>query len=404
MSFALFYGDCEQVMRQWPEKSVDALVMDPPAGISFMGREWDDDKGGRNQWVAWLAGVMREALRLLKPGAYGLVWALPRTSHWTGWALEEAGFEVRDRVSHFFGTGFPKSVDLGNGLGSALKPACEDWWLIQRPRVGTYESNIERYGTGALNIDACRLPAGDRKYAQNFGPTTYERASAVGDLQMQRGASASAIGRWPAHVVFDEAAAALLDQQSGESKSTGSIGADTNAAAAAARGQVSAYGPHTAPRGEWKPYGDEGGASRFFFVAKPSAKERDYGCEGLPVRNSGEMTGGRKEGSAGLKSPRAGAGRTSGARNYHPTLKSIALMRYLCRLVTPPGGLVLDPFCGSGSTGIAALREGLRFVGIEKELEYLTIAVARIGTADKENHHEESEAHPAAVAATSNAA
>lgn len=394
MSFTLFHGDCAQVMQQWPEACVDALVTDPPAGISFMGRKWDDDKGGRDEWVKWLASVMREALRLLKPGGYGLVWALPRTSHWTGWALESAGFEVRDRVAFLFGTGFPKSADQGDGVGTALKPACEDWWLVRRPLDGTYAENIARWGTGGLNIDACRIPTRDKKYVQNFGPTEYEREAESAAFQMQRAATANELGRWPSHVVLDEDAAAVLDEQSGHSKSTGSIGPHTAAAAAAARQQVVTFGAHTAPRGEWKPHGDEGGASRFFYTTKPSRSEREAGCEDLPAQTAGEVTG-RKEGSAGLKSPRAGAGRTAkeGVRNTHPTVKSVALMRYLCRLITPPGGLVLDCFAGSGTTGIAALREGLRFVGIERELSYLAIAAARITAAAQEGvDREESEA------------
>lgn len=367
MRHTLFYGDCAEVMKAWPDACVDALVTDPPAGIGFMGKAWDKDKGGMDAWVQWLAGAMGEARRVLKPGAHGLVWALPRTSHWTALALERAGFEVRDRVTHIFGTGFPKSNnDVVEGGGTALKPACEDWWLVRAPLVGTLARTYERWGTGQLNVDSCRLGGAD--------------------------------GRWPAHLVLDDFAAAQLDAQTGALPKAGGIGAHT-AAAAVARGQVNAMGPHNAPRGEWAPYGDEGGPSRFFFryVAKPSKRERDYGCEGLPVRSSGAMTD-REEGSAGLKSPRAGAGRTGGARNHHPTLKSIELMRWLVRLITPPNGLVLDPFAGSGTTGIAALQEGRRFCGVERELEYLAVAAARVGAAERDVPREEGEDEHAAAA------
>jgi hypothetical protein len=157
VSYEIYLGDCAQVMRSWPENSVDALVTDPPSGIGFMGRDWDSDKGGWQQWVDWLASVMREALRILKPGGHGLVWALPRTSHWTGSALQASGFEIRDRFTHLFGTGFPKSTNFAAGIGTALKPAVEDWWMVRKPLDGTLEQNMKRWGTAGLNIDLCRL-------------------------------------------------------------------------------------------------------------------------------------------------------------------------------------------------------------------------------------------------------
>lgn len=409
MRHTLFYGDCAEVMRAWPDACVDALVTDPPAGIGFMNKAWDKDKGGMDAWVQWLAGAMGEARRVLKPGAHGLVWALPRTSHWTALALERAGFEVRDRVTHIFGTGFPKSKnDIAEGLGTALKPAAEDWWLVRKPLEGTLEATYRQWGTGVLNIDACIIPGTDnlsaerRRAAVARGGVLRESGTWANDRRSAETYCAErpreALGRWPAHLVLDDFAAAQLDAQTGKLPKAGGIGAHT-AAAAAARGQVNAMGPHTAPRGEWEPYGDEGGPSRFFFryVAKPSKRERDYGCEGLPVRSSGAMTD-REEGSAGLKSPRAGAGRTGGARNHHPTLKSIELMRWLVRLITPPNGLVLDPFAGSGTTGIAALQEGRRFCGIERELEYLAVAAARVGAAERDVPREEGEDEHAAAA------
>jgi site-specific DNA-methyltransferase (adenine-specific) len=395
------------------ENTVDAIVTDPPAGISFMGKGWDGDKGGRDQWVAWLAETLAPSLRALKPGGHALVWAIPRTSHWTATALELAGFEIRDRVSHFFGTGFPKSRnvaldidnlmgavrvpggDLGNqtcvflkagkpceghgderslsgltyhatpttagspeareweGWGTALKPACEDWWLARKPFKGTISKNLLTHGTGALNIDGCR----------------------IGDDS----------GRFPAHLTLSHSPdcevaqcapgcpVAELDSQSGIAK-PGKV-RSSKPRPSGNRGVVDfkSGATPTSPNDR----GDGGGASRFFYVAKPHRKERDRGCEDLETKSGGEATG-RKDGSKGTKNPRAGAGRNGGAKNFHPTVKSLDLMRWLIRLITPPGGVVLDPFTGSGSTGVAALEEGMSFIGCEQSAEYCEIAKARI--------------------------
>lgn len=355
MSFWLYLGDCVEVMKSWPGASFDSLVTDPPAGIKFSNRSWDSDKGGRDKWIAWLAQVSGQMLRLLKPGAWGLVWALPRTSHWTAMGLEDGGFEIRDIKHHLFGSGFPKSTDRATipaeweGWNTALTPAAEHWILVRKPADGTLAENLQTYGCGAMNVDGCRIDP----------------------------------GRWPKNVILSEEVAVELDEQAGHREPNGTIGPNT-AAAAAARGIGVAFGPHIAARGPWESYGDSGGVSRYFYVAKPSRAEREAGCDYLPFKTAGETTG-RVDGSAGLKNPRAGAGRTSGARNHHPTCKSITLMQYLVRLVTPPGGVVLDPFCGSGTTGIAALKEGFRFVGIDLQADHLAIANARI------THHSKGE-------------
>lgn len=322
----LFHGDSGQL--ELPENSVDAIVTDPPSGIGFMGRDWDKDRGGRAAWSKWLAQVLAPSYRALKPGGHGLIWALPRTTHWTAFGIEETGFEIRDRLSHIFGTGFPKSLTSKSApippeSGTALKPALEDWWLVRKPLDGTVGENFAKWGTGVIWIDACRVGTDDTR-----GPSDNRPDNGWG---MGQGTVAgSACGRWPAHLVLDDEAAELL-----------------------------------------------GGPARFFYVAKGSRSEKDEGLDHLPIRTGGEATD-RAEGSAGLNNPRAGAGRTGGARNFHPTVKSIELMRWLVRLITPPGGTVLDPFSGSGSTGVAALAEGLNFVGCELTEDYLPILEGRI--------------------------
>ncbi len=375
----LFHGDSSELGAHLPEHTVDALVTDPPAGVGFMGKGWDKDRGGRDNWVAWLARVLAPSYRALKPGAHGLVWALPRTSHWTALALEECGFEIRDRVSHLFGTGFPKSLtsksaEIPDSTGTALKPAVEDWWLVRKPLDGTVGETFARWGTGVIWIDACRIEGGEGGTRE--GEVSAERKYGAGGNHGFTGKpgprGGDARGRWPAHLVLDEEAAEMLDEQTGELRS-GSMRAGTV--------RNARYSPSmhemTSVATTRDIVASKGGASRFFYVAKGSRAEKDDGLDHLPVKSGGEATG-RKDGSKGVSNPRAGAGRTGGARNTHPTVKSIALMRWLCRLVTPPGGLVLDPFAGSGSTGVAAISEGFSFVGCELTDEYLPILEGRV--------------------------
>jgi hypothetical protein len=708
-------GDCLDVLRSLPDACIDALVTDPPAGIGFMGKTWDHDKGGRDVWVAWLGARMREAYRVLKPGAHGLVWALPRTSHWTAYALEDAGFEIVDRKSHVFGSGFPKSVDVakaidkmrdddvrpvcrflraameacgigssliaerfgfhsrmvdhwaardtdsqptcptleqweqlrevlgfgpemdaevarlnarkgepgdawrdakivgehdGNlpglggerfdardnlirepsedakrwaGWGTALKPAVEDWWLIRKPRKGTIARNVLEHGTGALNIDGCRVPHASAADLEQHAAGVAAIKARGGSMDnswknssdLSGASDVTTAGRWPANCLLshssgcervgtkkvkaapswnDNRSPSLftgdatstvhhadgdgfetvddwecvdgcpvkeLDGQSGTSKSP-PVGSTCG-------GQSLGYGgTNRAPIELSNGHGDEGGASRFFktfhgststwpgdistnatgagiesgdsleaaescssskaggsgnkrkdlslkatrsttrttttpttlleisnvsqksgtttttndfesttesstdskrgaaadaesssrstastsdaleritatarpaqsntsdcgdsaidllrdrapffYTAKASRSDREKGLEHLSRRTGGEATG-RKDGTDGLKSPRAGAGRNGGRANDHPTVKSDDLMRYLCRLITPRNGIVLDIFTGSGSTGKAALAEGFRFIGVEIDSHYCDIAIARI--------------------------
>ena len=378
-SWRLLTGDCLDVLATLEPDSVDACVTDPPYGISFMGREWDtftpatvaaykdrmrpvkpDETNpnvrGRAKWWggaaveydrsaaaslkfhAWTQAWAEAVLRVLKPGAHAVVCASPRMGHRVTCGLEDAGFAIRDSLLWLYGSGFPKSLNLPGGLGTALKPAYEPVILARKPLGGrTVAQCVAAFGTGAINIDGCRLTTegrplriGDYKDTEHNTYTGRMNGSLQGG---SRAAGQTDLGRWPPNVALDETAAARLDA--------------------------------------------EGGTSRFFYVAKASREERERGCEDLPRKTAGEATD-RQDGSAGLNSPRAGASRTHGARNHHPTVKPVALMRWLVRLVTPSAGLVLDPFAGSGTTGLACIKEQCRFLGIEREAEYVAIANARL--------------------------
>lgn len=366
----LFQGEAKDLPLS--ANSVDAIVSDPPSGTGFMAQDWDKSKGGRDSWIKWLSLQMSPAYTALKPGGHGLVWALPRTSHWTATALENLGFEIRDVFHHIFGSGFPKSltsksVDIPPECGTALKPAVEHWWMVRKPFEGSLTANYHEHGTGLLNIDACRVGGEDTRAKTGVRP---DNGWGMGEGIV----AGSEHGRWPAHLSLDEFAGALLDEQSGVRKS-GSMKAGTP------RGVNAIFGKApSSPACETDIVGSKGGASRFFYCPKPTPKETEAGLDHLPLKSSGDLTG-RQDGSLGLNSPRAGAGRGTPRRNTHPTKKSIALMRYLIRLITPPGGIVLDPFCGTGTTGIAALLEGRKFIGCElggDDGEYLPILEGRI--------------------------
>jgi len=383
----ILHGDAEHITDVLEPNSVDSIVTDPPSAIGFMGREWDSDKGGRDHWIAWLAGIMKGALTVLKPGGYGLVWALPRTSGWTQRALEDAGFEVRDRIAHAFLNGFPKSLtsasaEIPDGTGTALKPSIEDWWLVRKPIEGTVAANFAKYGTGVLNIDACRIAsAGEVHHTPKSNPANRTHHDAVqpgatSDVEAMQAAQAAetlgarSLGRWPSHLVLDEGAGALLDAQ-------GPITKPKRGSKHLHKASDSIGTFKTADRTTTNPSDDGGGASRMFYCPKPSKAETEAGLDHLPKHSGGEATG-REDGSAGVNNPRAGAGRTGGRANIHPTKKSVALMSYLIRLITPAGGTCLDLFAGSGTTGVAALAEGMDFIGVELTDEYLPILEGRI--------------------------
>jgi len=370
----LLLGDCLEVMKTLPDCSVDAIVTDPPYGLAFMGKRWDYDVPSVAIWA--------ECLRVLKPGGHLLAFAGTRTQHRMAVRIEDAGFEIRDLTMWCYGSGFPKSLDVSkaidkaagalgtqsqganyaggdyaprdktmrsdygytyapatpeaqqwHGWGTALKPALEPITMARKPLAGTVAANVLEHGTGALNVDGCRVGTGKDK---GIWPVTQRRHNDVA-FTVQPVETDTTTGRWPANLIHDgsDDVVGLFPQQQSGGFSQGTIqhsrGFDVAKGVKAERVRDA-----RAP--------DTGSAARFFYTAKASKDDRDDG-------------------------------------NTHPTVKPTDLMRYLCRLVTPPGGIVLDPFMGSGSTGKAAMLEGFEFIGIEREPSYYAIAEQRIGRA-----------------------
>lgn len=565
----IYHADALAVLSELATASVDALVTDPPAGIAFMGQAWDafggkpskdrraeqtaardgrpeypgygnshqaatPKAGEREAFIAAMSAILAEAQRVLRPGAHGLVWALPRTSHWTALALENAGFEIRDCVYHLFGTGFPKSRDVSkaidkaagaqrevvgisqrhagrafdpsrgwndnalsgqphaitaaatpdaaqwDGYGTALKPAVECWWLVRKPlSEKTVEANVLKHGTGALNIDGCRIGIGvverdtvDKRSGSHSG---IDGGQVYGDGLGYRASGeqfkSHAAGRWPANLALShtllcrlvgekqvkgsridkpsttgqmtsgysgalagdrpprghgdadnretvevwecapDCPVRLLDEQSGERKSGGSLHARSTAS-------PDGWGWTKPGRNSERPP-DAGGASRFFHVGQADAEPAEpddvdvaevWECSpDCPVRLLDEQSGERKSGgypAAGHQRrhsgiygkpnktgpARIGASDGGASRFYyvakaskkerrkskHPTIKSVALMRWLVRLITPPGGSVLDCFAGSGATVEACLREQRAVIAIDREREYIDDILARV--------------------------
>lgn len=295
--FAIYHGDCLEIMKGIPDDSVDSIVTDPPYGLRFMGKKWDHSVPGVDIWS--------ECIRLLKPGGHLLCFAGTRTHHRMACNIEDAGFEIRDMMAWLYGSGFPKSHNLnGNheGWGTALKPALEPITMARRPFRGTVAQNVIQYGTGAINVNDCRVGDGEPR-ATVTGGMGRKANPIYGQFEnTDTEAFVTTQGRWPANVI------------------------------------------HDGLQEEW---------ARYFYCPKASKKDRGNG-------------------------------------NQHPTVKPTDLMAYLCRLVTPKAGTVLDPFMGSGSTGKAAIREGLRFIGIELDSDYVAIAEKRIKTEKDTKRHKES--------------
>jgi len=409
----LLHGDCLEQMKTLDDNSVDSIVSDPPYGISFMAKKWDYDVPSVEVW--------REAMRVLKPGGHALIACGTRTQHRMVVNIEDAGFEIRDVVSWIYGSGFPKSLNISkaldkaagaerevvgkrvrmgdsksyssdntkslkctsedvgditapatesakqwDGWGTALKPACEFFTLCRKPlSEKTIAANVLKWGTGGINIDGCRVGTSGATKKVNTEECR-ESLGKYGDGLNGGTVSKLDAGRFPANLIHDGSQEVL--ELFPETK-TGSIKPHKN--------EGSSFQASKEITGSHK--GDSGSAARFFYCPKASKKDRNEGCEELEDKVLAMSNQAKAELARGNMHDGASGVNTAKVRkNNHPTVKPTALMAYLCRLITPTGGVVLDPYMGSGSTGKAAVQEGFSFVGCELDKDYFDIATARV--------------------------
>jgi site-specific DNA-methyltransferase (adenine-specific) len=430
MTYKILHGNNLDILPTLADNSIDSIVTDPPYELGFMGKKWD------SSGIAYSVELWQQCLRVLKPGGHLLSFGGTRTYHRVAVAIEDAGFELRDSIAWLYGSGFPKSLDVSKaidkaagvererveliggalnsgtangwngssshsataplagtkqvnapstpeaqqwqGWGTALKPAFEPVIVARKPIEGTVANNVLKWGTGGLNIDGSRV-VGEANRASGWsksGSRASENFAMSGANYDREPKPDNSAGRWPANIILDPYTAELLDEQSGESISK-----------AANRG-LRYSGNHGGLAGQNKEYkegtdgirgfSDSGGASRFFYVAKASKRDRNEGLEELDATRVWDTS--RKPENIGSNTPQNRS--TEPRKNFHPTVKPTSLMEYLIKLVTPPQGTVLDPFTGSGSTGKAAILQGFDFIGIEMTEEYLPIIEGRLKHAE----------------------
>lgn len=422
----LMQGDNIESLKKLPENSIDSIVTDPPYGLSFMGKKWDYDVPSVEFW--------KEVLRVLKPGGHVLSFGGTRTYHRMVVNIEDAGFEIRDQVMWLYGSGFPKSHNIGKavdkiqgnerevfevrtpgqrlqdcllrkkhhlflhsglssgssvhnsggynlgsqepveitkgqskyeGWGTALKPANEPICVARKPiSEKTIAENVLKWGTGGINIDGCRV--GTETIMTNMKNTKGGLYNLGNEDRTNEVENTFNEGRFPANIILDEEVGRVLDEQTGPTSQGHWPKGKTKGFGEFGGGETTYEG--VGPKDKNK---DKGGASRFFYCPKVGKKERNMGLDGFEDKQRHMNLSSVVSDS---KLP---------AKNNHPTLKPINLMTYLCRLVTPVGGIVLDPFMGSGSTGIAARLEGFRFCGMEMDIDYFKISESRIENFEK---------------------
>ena len=413
----LMLGDNIESLKKLEANSVDSVVTDPPYGLSFMNKKWDHQVPSVDFW--------KEVYRVLKPGGHVLSFGGTRTYHRMTVNIEDAGFEIRDQIMWLYGSGFPKSHNIGKsvdkirgnerevvgetaprgaaihgggqsvgvpdiltkgtseweGWGTALKPANEPICVARKPlSEKTIADNVLRWGTGGINIDGCRV---EGAYGTGQNEIMERDADIFNDGENKMTGHkkkimvSNAEGRFPANIIFDEEAGVVLDEQSGPTSQGHWPKGKTKGFGDFGGGEATYEG--VGPKDKNK---DKGGASRFFYCAKVSKKERNMG---LDIEAKPSMKWNGTDGHKGIGDfyPDGKERPKTIHKNNHPTVKPISLMAYLCRLITPPNGIVLDPFMGSGSTGIAAKLEGFDFIGMELDEDYFKIAETRVESYEK---------------------
>lgn len=413
----LIVGNCIDTLSRYEENVFDSVVTDPPYELGFMGKAWD------STGIAYNTELWRHCLRVLKPGGHLIAFSGARTYHRMAVAIEDAGFEIRDQIMWVYGSGFPKSLNISksidkmlgaerevvgvgtsgksrnvlnaantpdtfggeynitaassdlakqwDGWGTALKPAHEPMVLARKPLEGTVTQNVLKHGTGALNIDATRVPFGEeqinlsrKQRQQQFdGGIDFGASGLIGtEINTYKEG-----GRWPANFIHDgsdEVLELFPDAKGGTWNTTNGARPFNN------NGEPTDYKTTGSDK-------SNGSAARFFYCAKASSSERNLGLDDLPNRKQDEDDYER----AGTTNPRNRSQKLR--KNHHPTVKPVALMRHLIKMVTPPNGIVLDPFMGSGTTAVAATLDGIRWVGCEMNEEYAQIIWARVNHAEK---------------------
>ena len=440
--YELRNGNCKELIKQLADNTIDAIVTDPPYELGFMSKKWD------TTGIAYDVELWTECLRVLKPGGHLLAFSGSRTYHRMAVAIEDAGFDIRDQIMWVYGSGFPKSHDVSkaidkmagaereivgqrnihysdsdnwsnksksfgkqnfnipiapgthgenfmrpitapateaakewNGWGTALKPAHEPICVARKPLIGTVAENVLQYGTGAFNIDGCRVGSELKPLFENGVKRERERSSYDTGGSNRTGEFTNQ-GRWPANLIHDGSAEVLAGFPNVGASTTGKKNPNGSKNGVNKNGEI--YGEWGAQPDRVTGYNEpRGSAARFFYCAKASKRDRDEGCGELELKQTHRYGAGIGEGL----DPNA----PTINRNHHPTVKPTDLMRYLCRLITPPNGLILDPFTGSGSTGKAAILEGFRFLGFEMEPQYIEIATARIEYAIEQKSKQKTE-------------
>lgn len=406
----LILGNCLEKLKELEDNSVDAIVTDPPYGLSFMGKKWDYDVPSVQIW--------QECLRVLKHGGYLLAFAGTRTQHRMAVNIEDAGFEIRDMIAWVYGSGFPKSRNIGldidkkngitknrgkafvtagqsgqkdkdtggdlpsgsntigaykaknewTGWGTALKPALEPITVARKP-LGekTVAENCLKWGVGGINIDGCRVGTEEKLGRQASSTTMFGNGKMTKEDVIDN--SNAAGGRFPANLIHDGSDEVVGLFPNSKARSPIRKGGNKN----------NMYGFEYKDTNSCD-YADSGSAARFFYCAKASKRERNIGCEGLEKRAAHRYSD-KAQGPLPQQTPN----KNTPESNFHPTVKPIALMEYLVKLVSREGQVVLDPFMGSGTTGMACKKLNREFIGMEMMPEYMEIAKARIDGVEKES-------------------